>query len=143
MNLIGDTVRTIPLNLEFNDRIHDLHVKADTTFVAFGFYTDSLAVDRMPYVANIDTNGNVLWFKTHNKAGFEEYIINLEPTPDGGYVFSGTEEETPNGQTDLFLTKVDSVGNLVWKQYYHELLSQRGGHVEVLADGNFAMFSTG
>ena len=32
---------------------------------------------------------------------------------------------------------------MVWKQYYHELLSQRGGHVEVLADGNFAMFGTG
>ena len=32
---------------------------------------------------------------------------------------------------------------MVWKQYYHEAFSQRGGHVEVLADGNYAMFGTG
>jgi|GEM_PF-3265241 len=140
---LGDTVKTIFSNLAYNDRIHDLHLKADSTFIAFGFYTDTIPAERKPYIANIDTNGHVLWFKTHSRLNHDAEIKNMQPTPGGGYIFSGTEQETPGGHTDLFLTKVDSVGNLVWKQYYHELLSQRGGHVEILRDGNFAMFGTG
>jgi hypothetical protein len=139
----GDTIKTIPSNLAYNDRIHDLHLKSDSTFIAYGFHTDTVPAERKPFIANIDTNGNVLWFKTHSKLNHDAEIKNMQPTPDGGYVFSGTEEETPGSHTDIFLTKVDSVGDLVWKQYYHEAFSQRGGHVEVLADGNFAVFGTG
>ena len=140
---LGDTVKTIFSNLAFNDRIHDLHLKADSTFIAYGFYTDTIPAERKPYIANIDTVGNVLWFKTHSKLNHDAEIKNMQPVPGGGYVFSGTEEESPNGHTDLFLTKVDSIGNLVWKQYYNEPLSQKKGHVEVLQDGNLALFGTG
>jgi hypothetical protein len=143
MNLMGDTLRTVSSNFAFNDRIHDMHLKADSTFIVYGFYTDTIPAERKPYVANIDTLGNVLWFKTHSKLGFDATIVNLQATAAGGYVFSGVEEETPGGHLDLFLTKVDSVGNLVWKKYYHELLSQKKGHVEVLHDGNYALFGTG
>ena len=143
MNNNGDTIKTIPSNLAYNDRIHDLHLKSDSTFVVYGFYTDTIPAERKPYIANIDTNGNVLWFKTHSRLNHDAEIKNMQATPDGGYIFGGTEEENPNGHTDLFLTKVDSVGNLVWKQYYHEAFSQQGGHVEVLKDGNFAMFGSG
>jgi len=140
---LGDTVKTIFSNLAFNDRIHDLHLKADSTFIAYGFYTDTIPAERKPYIANIDTAGNVLWFKTYSKLNHDAEIKNMQPVPGGGYVFSGTEEESPNGHTDLFLTKVDSIGNLVWKQYYNEPLSQKKGHVEVLQDGNLALFGTG
>ena len=139
----GDTIKTIPSNLAYNDRIHDLHLKADSTFVAYGFYTDTIPAERKPYIANIDTAGNVLWFKTHSKLNHDAEIKNMQATPDGGYVLSGTGEETPGGHLDLFLTKVDSIGNLVWKQYYNEPLSQKKGHVEVLQDGNLALFGTG
>lgn len=140
---LGDTVKTIFSNLAFKDRIHDLHLKADSTFIAYGFYTDTIPAERKPYIANIDTAGNVLWFKTYSKLNHDAEIKNMQPVPGGGYVFSGTEEESPNGHTDLFLTKVDSIGNLVWKQYYNEPLSQKKGHVEVLQDGNLALFGTG
>jgi hypothetical protein len=143
INSSGDSLKTQIYNLAYNDRIHDLHLKADSTFIAYGFYTDTIPAERKPYIANIDTAGNILWFKTHSKLNHDAEIKNMQPTPDGGYVFSGTEEETPGSHTDIFLTKVDSVGDLVWKQYYHEAFSQRGGHVEVLADGNFAVFGTG
>jgi hypothetical protein len=143
INSSGDSLKTQIYNLAYNDRIHDLHLKADSTFIAYGFYTDTVPAERKPFIANIDTSGNVLWFKTHSKLNHDAEIKNMQATTDVGYVFSGTEEETPNGHTDLFLTKVDSIGNLVWKQYYHEAFSQRGGHVEVLRDGNFAMFGTG
>jgi len=139
----GDSLKTQIYNLAFNDRIHDLHLKADSTFVAYGFYTDTIPAERKPYIANIDTAGNVLWFKTHSRLNHDAEIKNMQATPDGGYVFGGTEEENPSGHLDLFLTKVDSVGNLVWKQYYNEPLSQKKGHVEVLRDGNFALFGTG
>ena len=120
-----------------------MHLKADSTFIAYGFYTDTIPAERKPYIANIDTAGNVLWFKTYSKLNHDAEIKNMQPVPGGGYVFSGTEEESPNGHTDLFLTKVDSIGNLVWKQYYNEPLSQKKGHVEVLQDGNLALFGTG
>ena len=139
----GDSLKTTYLDLQFNDRIHDLYVESDSVLIALGIYSDSSITDFKPFITRLDTSGYVLWFKTHNKSGYDETIKNLQPVPGGGYVFSGTEEETPNGHTDLFLTKVDSIGNLVWKQYYHEAFSQRGGHVEVLRDGNYAMFGTG
>ena len=143
LNSRADSLKLLNIDLEWNDRIHDIVLAPDSTLILFGICHDSLNTDAMPYVSNVDTSGSVLWFKTHNKSGYDETIKNLQPAPGGGYVFSGTEEETLNGHTDLFLTKVDSIGNLVWKQYYHEAFSQRGGHVEVLADGNYAMFGTG
>jgi hypothetical protein len=38
-----------------------------------------------------------LWFKTHSRLNHDAEIKNMQPTPGGGYVFSGTEQETLAG----------------------------------------------
>ena len=144
INEQGDSVRLQTYNIAFNDRIHDLIVKNDSTFIALGLYSDTLATDFFPYVANLDTSGNVRWLKTHNNpTGLPEFITNMVATADGGYVFAGEEYETSVGWLDKFLYKVDSLGSFVWKKTYHEPQTQRGRKVSNCSDGGFFLCGTG
>ena len=144
VNESGDSVRTVIIDFEFNDRIYDAILLQDSTFVILGRYNDSLNTDSKPFVAHLDSLGSILWMKTHdNKSNLNEFVINMAVSKDGGYVFSGEEYETPQGWLDKFLYKVDSVGNFVWRKSYHENFTQRAGDVISCKDGGFAFVGTG
>ena len=64
----------------------------------------------------------------------------MAATPDGGYIFGGSEPNGPNSFQDLFLIKLDSVGDFEWKQNYGiPNYSEFEGHVTVCKNGGYAI----
>ena len=138
-----DSVKVVTYDFAFNDRINDAILLTDSTFVVLGTATDTAFTNNIPFVAHIDSAGAILWYKEHDTANLDEFVSNIVPTQDGGYVYSGVKEERPNGHRDIFLVKVDSVGNKLWEKIYHEPLSQAIGHVTACKDGGFAIVGSG
>jgi hypothetical protein len=60
------------------------------------------------------SDGGLLWRRTYDQAGFDDYAYDMLPTPDGGYLACGRTEyydfSAGIGQANLYLLKVNCMG---------------------------------
>ncbi len=64
-----------------------------------------------------DELGDTLWTKKYGGSGNDdgEYFTK---TPDGGYIIVGSTESFGAGGSDVWLIKLDSLGNTQWTKTY-------------------------
>lgn len=71
--------------------------------------------ERPQILFEIDINGNVIWHKAYE--GFETAQINtIVELKGGGYVFAGLGKIINNQGTDMVITRVDNLGNIIWSR---------------------------
>jgi len=61
----------------------------------------------------------------------------VKVTTDGGYVISGSMTSSGAGDTDVYLIRTDSFGNLVWEKTFGGLGNDCGFFVLVTTDGGY------
>ena len=61
------------------------------------------------WVVGFNSEGRILWERTHGKPDTDEVIRGIIPYKKSGYVLSGNYHDPSNGQQDSILIKVDSV----------------------------------
>src|SRR5205085_1790890 len=90
------------------------------------------------YLVKTDASGNVQWEKTYGRAGLQECHY-AQATPDGGCILVGDADDLSNGlgDTDVWLIKTDSVGNIVWEKVFGGTKKDGGKTVENTSDGGF------
>jgi hypothetical protein len=60
-------------------------------------------------------NGDIVWQK--NLGGSNNDIGNcIQPTPDNGFIATGSTESYTNGGADFLIYKIDSNGNTEWQK---------------------------
>ncbi|MCH8330330.1 MAG: T9SS type A sorting domain-containing protein [Bacteroidetes bacterium] len=74
------------------------------------------------YVAKLDSQGNMLWRTFFNGPELRD-IRNISETMDGNIVVVGTIEDEPPDVYHGWISKVDSVGNILWERRYYKLIS--------------------
>ncbi len=95
-----------------------------------------------PFVLQLDTNGTPQFYKTFYGADYD-YLSDIQPTADGGYIIAGTTATFAYDVTDLYLIKCDSLGNLNWARAYGGYEYDEGISVLPTADGYIASGYTG
>jgi hypothetical protein len=95
-----------------------------------------------PFILKLDTNGIPQFYKTFYGADYD-YLSDIKPTPDGGFIISGTTASFAYDVTDLYLIKCDSVGTLDWARAYGSYEYDEGISVLPTADGYLACGYTG
>lgn len=73
------------------------------------------------WIVKVDLEGNKVWDKTLG-GNDEEYLWNVVPTTNGGYLLggqsisdaSGDKSEDSKGLSDFWLVKIDAQGNKIW-----------------------------
>ena len=81
--------------------------------------------ERDIFVIKLDSRGDILWKKTFGGSGFDEGTF-ITATPDGGYVLTGVTgsnddgdfKEMNKGRQDVFVIKLDSRGDILWKKTF-------------------------
>ncbi|MCX6291992.1 MAG: T9SS type A sorting domain-containing protein [Bacteroidetes bacterium] len=63
----------------------------------------------------------------------------VKPTFDGGYIIAGSESDAGNGSSDVYLLKIDSLGNFMWHKTFGGSNIDRGYAVEQLNDSGYAI----
>ena len=91
------------------------------------------------WLVRTDADGNALWDRTYGGKNYDD-ALELYPAGDG-YVFSGTTSSTGAGGAELWLVRVDALGNKAFGAPYGGTANDTGAHVAVLADG-FALAGT-
>lgn len=112
-----------------NDRAHSAVQTSDGGFVMAGF-TESEDYDISDtngsydfWVVKVDTFGNFVWEHSYGGEGIE-VAYDIAKTSDNGFVIVGNTFSTDgdvllnNGESDMWMIKLDEVGNMIWEQTY-------------------------
>jgi len=75
------------------------------------------------WVFAIDSTGTLLWEKTYGTPSYD-FFADLVAMPDGSFYLggnvsaSGGDVDTVFGGTDVWLSRCDASGNIVWQKTY-------------------------
>ena len=87
---------------------------------------------------SIQTSAQIKFQRTYGIGTYNEGRC-VKQTFDGGYIVAGTESEAGNGATDVYLLKVDSLGNFQWHKTFGGTGIDHGYAVEQMSDSGYAV----
>ena len=90
----------------------------DNSFFTAGQYYDTLSGQRDMFLAKLDTDANVIWFKTYDIDSKNELLEDICITKDEGIVGTGFITQNNSFSNDLLVVKFDKNGNLKWHYAY-------------------------
>jgi len=129
---------------EYNFAQYESHVDAlelaTGDLILVGVIAPDLSPDYVSLV-KLDGGGNLIWGQSYFPAESHS-VTGLQQTDDAGFVISGIENEffIP-GTNDIYLLKVDSLGNEEWKNTYGR--SKNEYSTGVFLGSNQSYFLTG
>ncbi len=86
------------------------------------------------YLLRLDKRGRVLWSRQYGGPRFEQGLA-ICAAPGGGYAIVGRTKDTPTGQDDILLIRVDENGNELWTRTYGGPGDDRGTSIIPLENG--------
>ena len=101
------------------------------------------------WLVKIDSSGNKLWDQRFGGSG-SDLPRKIIPTADNGYILcgrtfspqSGDVSEAPHGQRDMWVIKLDSVGNKLWDKRYGGTGLNDANWIEQDFDGGYLIGGT-
>jgi len=88
------------------------------------------------YLVKTDPSGELEWETTIGGEGWD-IPETLEQTADGGYIVAGRTSSYNSGNFDLYLVKIDALGNVKWEQAYGSTRWDVGKTVQQAVDGGY------
>ena len=91
------------------------------------------------WIVELNATGNVLWQKCYGGSAKEGTGF-IKPVPGGGYIFttatnSTNGDVTANNLEDIWLVRIDPVGNIIWQKCYGGSSPETPCNVLPLNDG--------
>ena len=136
-----------------NDRAHGVVEGHDGGFVMAGF-TESEDFDITNskgsydfWVVKVDKNGILEWEASLGGTGIEQ-AQDITRTSDGGYAIVGSTFSSDiqvtknNGESDVWLVKLNGEGQLQWQNSFGGSAFDNGNSVKLTADGGFLIAGT-
>ncbi len=106
----------------------------DGSYIVFGSTYSYGAGDFDMYLLKLNSAGDTIWTATYG-GDSTEYGYDIQQTTDGGYILVGSTRSFGSGKRDVYLVKVDSVGQTVWSRTYGGADNDEGCSVRVTGDG--------
>lgn len=112
-----------------------LQQTSDGGYIMSGFTEGYGAGGWDAFIVKLDSSGNLSWAKTIGGSD-NDNGLSVRQTSDGGYIMSGGTKSSGSGDYDIFITKLDSSGNLSWAKAI-------GGSKKDVAESNIVQTSDG
>jgi len=119
-----------------NDYGLSIQQTADNGYVVAG-YTSSYGTGASDaWVLKLDSTGNINWQKTYGGIDYD-YAHSIQQTVEGGYILTGNTCSFGAGGADIWIIKLDSIGNMSWQKTYGGIGSESGFSVRQTSDGGY------
>ena len=99
------------------------------------------------WVISIDSLGNLLWERAYGGSS-TDYSTNIIIDNNGYYYFGGATysndcdvQSGNHGGYDRWIVKIDSEGNIIWEQCYGGSMTEYGGMLKLLSNGNILTYA--
>ncbi len=119
-----------------NDYAYSITEARDGNYVIAGYTMAFGSFDI--YVMKIDLNGNVKWSKTIGGSS-GDYARSITSTNDGGFIIAGYTFSFGSGSSDVYIIKLDSIGNIEWSKVIGGSGSDVGNFVNHTVDSGYAI----
>lgn len=140
---LGDTLWSRTYGGSLADYGHDLILAPDSGFVIVGTTLSFGRGKEDLYLIRTNRYGDPLWSRTYGGAQTDEGW-SIRATRDGGFILCGTTASSGAGYGDLWLIKVNSIGDSIWAKTYGGAGGESGFAVrETTDDGFIAVGCTG
>jgi hypothetical protein len=102
------------------------------------WYPGIIAMNGSVYIVKTDASGILEWSKKFGGSG-NDYGVSVDHTSDGGYIVLGVTDSFSQvtGDRDLWLLRLNSLGDTVWTKRFGGQFEEGGGSVIQTADGGF------
>ncbi len=95
----------------YDDKVDDLALLADGSYVMSGFYRIDKGKLKVAAVSIVDTTGNEIFFKNFKELNWSEATA-ISGTQDSNFVVTGFFNL--NGKNNIFLQKITPYGDVIW-----------------------------
>ena len=133
----GDTLWTRVFGGERYDSGHSIDVvSTGGSIVAGQTYSFGHLNKADFWLIRLDDNGDTLWTRTigGNQHDYAEYVTE---TRDGGFIVTGGTSSFGNGESDVWLVRLDSFGDTLWTRTYGGEETDWAESVHETSDGGF------
>ncbi|MBN2300792.1 MAG: hypothetical protein JXC31_06380 [Acholeplasmataceae bacterium] len=95
---------------ESGNAIIEVH---NNNYLVIGSYQTDL------WILKVNSNGDTLWTKTIGETGITEKGIDITDYDENSFIITGSKFDPGDGNgSELWLVKIDSIGNLIWQKSY-------------------------
>ena len=88
------------------------------------------------YVIRTDRNGDTLWTKTYGGSNWD-FAYSIDTTNDGGFIVAGGTYSYGKGDEDMYLVKLNAIGDTLWTKTYGGLHQEEIASVHQTADSGY------
>jgi len=133
-DLNGNTVWSRVISYEGDDSLQDMCLTPDGNIIAVGYSLNSETSDNDVLAVCFSDSGSVLWQKRYVSPDYQAaYSIVQSTDSPGSYVVTGSDGG------DVFLMKVNGLGDWQWKTRHFIEGIQMGRSVSGLSDGGYVV----
>jgi len=138
LNIYGDILWFNTFGEEENENGYILQRTLDKGYILCG-YTDSDISNggNDMYIVKTDSLGNEVWTKNYGGVNSDN-AYSIDVTDDGGYIIGGISYSYSIGEDDLYMLKIDSIGNFEWDKTFGTTGDDYGETVIQTMDGGYA-----
>jgi|LakMenEpi03Aug12_release.lakeMendotaPanAssembly.Ray.scaffolds.fasta_scaffold114494_3 hypothetical protein len=97
------------------------------------------------FVFKLDSLGNILWKKSIGGRGYDQ-VSQLKPYKNNGFILTGkTNSNTDDfremikGEYDVFVIRMDSIGNIIWKKTFGGTKSEESFCISYTSNGDILL----
>ena len=116
-----------------NDSAYDIISTADGGYLVVGDTTVSSMSDFDAWILKLDQNGQIVWQKEYGDI-FNNHAFTVSVANDGYYVAGATTSQE-NNSYELWVLKLDFLGNIVWQQTFGGAANDFARSIITLSDG--------
>lgn len=125
---------------EFNTS-HSVAQSEDGNYLFLGSTGGWGAINGDIALVKTDTLGNIIWTKLYGNDASEDGV-SIHALNDNGSIFIGTTNDNSNGDYNIIVTRVDSIGEILWSKILGSPSWDIAKEIIQLNDGGFAIAST-
>jgi hypothetical protein len=118
------------------DRAFAVQQTIDGGYIIAGSTTSFGAGYEDVYIVKTDSLGDTLW--THTYGGTDgERANSIQQTANGSYIVAGITSSYGSGEGDLYLIKIDGVGDTLWTMVYGSPDNEGGSSIDQTIGGGY------
>ncbi|NQV18876.1 MAG: T9SS type A sorting domain-containing protein [Armatimonadetes bacterium] len=115
---------------------YSVNLTTDGGYIMGGYSNSFGAGDNDVYLVKTDAGGDVLWTRTYGGIDTDK-CKSVQQCSDGGYIIAGETNSFGAGNYDVYLIKVDTIGDTLWTRTFGGTGIDRAESVKETTDGGY------
>ena len=121
------------------DEAYDIKPTNDGNYIMAGYTRSFGSGGKDAWILKVNPAGTIIsiWQKAYG-AGYDEEARSIYQTSDGGYIVCGYTESPPAATRDIWIFKVNSLGDtILWQKHYGGSLNDSAYDCQQTSDGGY------